>query len=84
MKVVKINLKLYGFDKIAKDCASAIKFLYNEKWLSENTEIWDEEEVMWRPLKELCEMEEILSLDLESFNRVFREVFSLEEVEVYE
>lgn len=84
MKVVKIDVDYYGFVGIAKDCASAIRFLYNEKWLSENTDIWDDDEVMWRPLKELCEMEEILTLDLESFNRVFREVFSLEEIEVYE
>ena len=84
MTVVKINLKRYGFDKIAKNYASAIKFLYSEKWLSEDTRIWDDEEEDWRPLKELCEIEEVVSLDLESFNEVFEGVFSLEEVEVYE
>ena len=84
MNVIKINLNRYGFVKIAKDYASAIRFLYNEKWLTEDTKIWDDEEQEWRPLKELCEMEEILSLSLESFNKVFEGVFSLEEVKVYE
>lgn len=84
MTVVKIDEYYHGFIGIAKDYASAIRFLYDEKWLAEDTEIWDEEEMAWKSLKELCEMEEILSLDLESFNAVFREVFSLEEVKVYE
>lgn len=84
MKVIKIESEIHGFIGLAKNCASAIKFLYNTKQLSENTEIWDEEEQVWRPLKELCDIEEILSLDLKSFNDIFDCVFSLEEIEVYE
>lgn len=84
MRVIKIDEETHGFIGLAKDCASAIRFLYDENWLTEDTEIWDDEEQIWRPLKELCEMEEILSLDLESFNRVFECVFLLEEVKVYE
>lgn len=84
MRVIKIDGEYCGFIGLAKDCTSAIKYLYNTKWLSEDTEIWDDNEQALRPLKELCEIEEILSLDLESFNRIFEGVFSLEEVKIYE
>ena len=84
MKVIRIDSEINGFIGLAKNCTSAIKFLYNTKQLSKNTRIWDEEEQIWRPLKELCDIKEILSLDLESFNYIFDCVFSLEEIEVYE
>ena len=53
MKVIVINEECHGFIGVAKDMESAFQFLIDDKWITENTELFEPtegEEYGWFPV----------------------------------
>lgn len=53
MKVITINEECHGFIGVAKDMKSAFQFLIDDKWITENTELFEPtegEEYGWFPI----------------------------------
>lgn len=52
MTVITIREECHGFIGIAKDIKNAFIFLLKDKWINENTEIYDDEGE-WKTLEDL-------------------------------
>lgn len=85
MQVVKISEDNHGFLGVAKDYKSAIQFLIEEDWINEATEIYVDVEGGWLRLDEYFDdwEFEIKNMSRESFDDLFYENFSLEDIDVY-
>lgn len=85
MQVVKISEDNHGFLGVAKDYKSAIQFLIEEDWINEATEIYVDVEGGWIRLDEYFDdwEFEIKNMSRESFDDLFYENFSLEDIDVY-
>ena len=52
MTVIKISEECHGFIGIAKDIKNAFAFLLKDKWINENTEIYDDDGE-WKTLEDV-------------------------------
>lgn len=87
MTVILVNEDNHGFLTVAKDYKSAVKFLIDDRWIEESTEVWNEDDTYSR-------LDELLGEDafdiitekwnIDSFNTFWNGSFFLNEVEVYE
>ena len=87
MRVVTIEEDNHGLIGIAMTYADAVHFLVNNDWLDELTEIYcEDDEVYKRVIEDLGEdwLEVILDWSMEKFCEYFEECFYLDSVEVYE
>jgi hypothetical protein len=87
MTIILVNEDNHGLLTVAKDYKSAIKFLIDNGWIKESTEIWHEDGT-YRRLDEFFG-EDVLDIitekwDIDSFNTFWDGSFFLNEVEVYE
>lgn len=85
MKVVKIGEDNHGFLGVAKDYKSAIQFLIEEDWITEATEVYVDVEGGWIRLDEYFDdwEYEVKNMSRESFDELFYDSFSLEDIDVY-
>ena len=87
MTVILVNEDNHGLLTAAKDYKSAIKFLIDNRWIEESTEVWNEDDTYSR-LDELLREDafDIITekWDIDSFNTFWDGSFFLNEVEVYE
>jgi len=87
MTVVLVHEENHGLITVAKDYKSAIKFLINNRWITESMEVWNEDDTYSR-LNELLGEDafDIITekWDIDSFNAFWNGNFFLNEVEVYE
>ena len=85
MKVVKIGEDNHGFLGDAKDYKSAIQFLIEEDWITEATEVYVDVEGGWIRLDEYFDdwEYEVKNMSRESFDELFYDSFSLEDIDVY-
>ena len=87
MTVILVNEDNHGLLTAAKDYKSAIKFLIDNRWIEESTEVWNEDDTYSR-LDELLGEDafDIITekWDIDSFNTFWNGSFFLNEVEVYE
>lgn len=86
--VILIIKENHGIIGIAKDFDSAIAFLYDNDWITPETELYnpfdDTAETDWTPFKEYnLTKKDLKKCGLEIFNDLFDSVFFLEEREVY-
>ena len=87
MRVVTIEEDNHGLIGIAMTYADAVHFLVNNDWLSALTEIYcEDDEVYKRVIEDLGEdwLAVILDWSMEKFCEYFEECFYLDSVEVYE
>lgn len=87
MKVIYIDEDAHGFIGLATDYKAAIDFLVNEHWLTDTTEIWDDNADCYRRIVEIYG-EGWVDLfrdtwNMEDFNDFADGWFYLEEKEVY-
>ena len=85
--VILIIEKNHGIIGIAKSFSSAIDFLYDNNWMTPETELYnpfdDTAESDWVYFEKYnLSKEDLKKCDLEIFNDLFDSVFSLEEREV--
>lgn len=85
MQVVRIDEDNHGFLGVAKDYKSAIQFLIEEYWITEATEVYVDVEGGWIRLDEYFDdwKTEIKNMSRESFEDLFYEDISLEDIDVY-
>lgn len=70
----------HGVLGVADSYESAVQFLIDNKWLTEDFEIWDREEYHSRPLYALeIKPEEIKAWNIDKFNDFFDGDFYIEE-----
>lgn len=86
--VISIVEENHGVIGIAKNFNSAIDFLYDNDWITPETELYnpfdDTTETDWTPFKEYnLSKDDLKRCGLEIFNDLFDSVFFLEEKEVY-
>ena len=87
MTVILVNEDNHGLLTVAKDYKSAVKFLIDDKWIEESTEIWNEDDTYSRFDELLGENAfDIITekWNINSFNTFWNGSFFLNEVEVYE
>ena len=87
MTVVTIEEDNHGLIGIAMTYADAVHFLVNNDWLDALTEIYcEDDEVYKRVIEDLGEdwLAVILDWSMEKFCEYFEECFYLDSVEVYE
>lgn len=92
MKVILIEEENHGFIGCAKDYKSSIHFLIKDDWLTDSTEVWDEEKISpdnpWSPITEVLDKnwKGIIEnrWDISDFNNFFSGIFLLHEIKVYE
>ena len=87
MRVVTIEEDNHGLIGIAMTYADAVHFLVNNDWLDASTEIYcEDDEVYKRVIEDLGEdwLAVILDWSMEKFCEYFEECFYLDSVEVYE
>lgn len=51
--VIRIDEECHGFIGVAEDYQSAVKFLIDDGWLTEYTEIYDDDLDSWHSVKEV-------------------------------
>lgn len=78
MKVIVIHEENRGVIGIAKNVFSAITWLINLQWLSEN-DVWPEEAQDWVEIKTLYSVDELVKMSRNEFNAIFEGSFYLEE-----
>ena len=87
MTVILVNEINHGLLTIAKDYQSAVKFLFNQRWITERTEVWNGrnswvqliDEFLGDPLGVM-----LVEWDINDFNEYWDNSFYLEEMTVYE
>ena len=88
MTVILVHEESHGLLTAAKDYKSAIKFLINNGWIKESTEVWGENGIYSTRLDKLFGEDAfdiiIEKWDVDSFNTFWDGSFMLNEVEVYE
>ena len=86
MKVLIVREDNHGIITIAKDFASAIKFLIEDKWLDEDYCVFHNWEQHITIKKDLGSnwLEKVEQMGIEKFNKYFHGGFNLESREVYE
>ena len=84
MKIVLVYEDNHGLIEVAKDYKSTIDFLIRHNWITEGTEIYDEQTNYYVRLKEKMDIFDLFNWDIDDFNEYFLDSFKLEEVEVYE
>lgn len=77
MKVYIIHEENHGVIGVADSHKSAVQFLIDEKWITGNFEIWDEEKREYYTL--ITKPEEIKAWDRKQFNDFFEGCFWIEE-----
>lgn len=80
MKVYIVHEDNHGVIGVADSYESAVQFLVDEEWITEEFEIWDREEDCSRPLYALeIKPEEIKAWNISKFNDFFNGDFYIEE-----
>ena len=85
MKVIIMNEDNHGFIGLAKDYPSAVKFLIDNGWLDDYTEVWVRENE-WARLSEVLGEDWADKMEnggVENFNDYWDGSFYFEEREVY-
>ena len=85
MKVIIMNEDNHGFIGLAKDYPSAVKFLIDNGWLDDYTEVWVRENE-WARLSEVLGedwADKMENWGVENFNDYWDGSFYFEEREVY-
>lgn len=75
----------HGTIGVAENYNAALAFLLHEHWIDEGTEVWEDDEQAWVTLLDKFGsvwLEALLHLDVDEFNRLFTDCFSLDRWEV--
>lgn len=81
MKVYIIHADIDGVIGVADSYKSAVQFLIDKEWITEDFEIWNREKDYSRPLYALeIKPEEIKTWSINKFNDFFNGDFEIEEV----
>lgn len=91
MKVILVSEDNHGLICVAKDYYSAFNFLVNERWIEDNTEIYNGGDEEWRDIyvrvkEKLGEnwVDDMATWGIERFNDFWDGSFYLDEVEIVE
>lgn len=79
MKIVIIHEDNHGVIGVAKNVFSAITWLIDSQWLTENCDVWSKEAQEWVALRTLHSVDELVKMSRNDFNSFFEGSFYLEE-----
>lgn len=85
MKVIVIRIDDEYLPAVAKDYKAAIRFLIDEGWMDEGTEIWIDEEDKYITIQEAgIRLEDIKNYDRDTFEKYFGHDYELVDRELVE
>lgn len=85
MKVIVIRIDDEYLPAVVKDYKAAIRFLIDEKWIDEETEIWIDEKDKYITIQEAgIKLEDIKNYDRDTFEKYFGYDYELVERELIE
>lgn len=85
MKVIVIRVADVYLPAVAKDYKAAIRFLIDEEWIDEGTEIWIDEEDKFITIQEAgIKLEDIKNYDRDTFEKYFGYDYELVDRELVE